>query len=60
LEVDEEGSTAAAVTGIQMKATAMLRPTEEFHLVFNRPFLAAIADAKSGTILFLGIVGQPG
>jgi serine protease inhibitor len=60
LEVDEEGSTAAAVTGIQMKATAMLRPTEEFHLVFNRPFVAAIADSKSGTILFLGIIGQPG
>jgi serine protease inhibitor len=60
LDVDEEGSTAAAVTGIQMKATAMLRPTEEFHLVFNRPFLAAIADGKSGTILFLGIIGEPG
>jgi serine protease inhibitor len=60
LEVDEEGSTAAAVTGLQMKATAMLRPTEEFHLVFNRPFLVAITDGKSGTILFLGIIGQPG
>ena len=43
-----------------MKATAMLRPTEEFNLVFNRPFLAAIADGKSGTILFLGIIGEPG
>jgi serine protease inhibitor len=59
LEVAEEGSTAAAVTGIQMKATAMMRPNEEFNLVFNRPFVAAVADGKSGTILFLGIIGDP-
>jgi serine protease inhibitor len=60
LEVDEEGSTAAAVTGIQMMTSAMIRPQEEFNLVFNRPFLTAIVDEKSGTILFLGIIGQPG
>ncbi len=60
LEVDEEGSTAAAVTGIQMMTSAMMRPKEEFNLVFNRPFLTAIVDEKSATILFLGIIGQPG
>jgi serine protease inhibitor len=60
LEVDEEGSTAAAVTGIQMMTSAMMRPKEEFNLVFNRPFLTAIVDVKSATILFLGIIGQPG
>jgi serine protease inhibitor len=59
LEVDEEGSTAAAATGVQMRATAILRPREEFNLVFDRPFLTAIADQESGTILFLGIVGDP-
>jgi serine protease inhibitor len=57
LEVDEAGSTAAAATGIQMQATAMIRPNEEFNLVFDRPFIAAIADQKSGPILFLGIIG---
>jgi serine protease inhibitor len=59
LKVDEEGSTAAAITGIQMLPTAMIRPTKEFNLVFDRPFVAAIADAKSGTILFVGIIGEP-
>jgi serine protease inhibitor len=59
LEVDEEGSTAAAVTGIQMMTSAMVQPKEEFNLVFNRPFLTAIVDEKSGTILFLGIIGEP-
>jgi serine protease inhibitor len=59
LEVDEEGSTAAAVTGIQMRATAIMRPSEEFNLVFDRPFVAAMADEKSGTILFVGIIEEP-
>jgi serine protease inhibitor len=59
LEVDEEGSTAAAVTGIQMRATAMMRPNDEFNLVFDRPFVAAIVDEKTGTILFLGLIEKP-
>jgi serine protease inhibitor len=59
LEVDEAGSTAAAATGIQMRPTAMMRPSEEFNLVFDRPFIAAIADQKSGTIIFLGMIGAP-
>ncbi len=59
VEVDETGTTAAAVTSIQMRATAILRPNIEFNLIFNRPFAVAIVDEKSGAILFLGIVGQP-
>jgi serine protease inhibitor len=59
LEVDEEGSTAAAVTGIQMMPSAIMQPKEEFNLVFNRPFITAIVDEKGGTILFLGIIGEP-
>jgi serine protease inhibitor len=59
MDVDEQGTTAAAVTGIQMRATAVMRPTEEFNLVFNRPFVAAIADGTTGAILFLGIIGKP-
>jgi serine protease inhibitor len=59
LEVDEEGSTAAAVTGIQMRATAMMRPKQEFNLIFNRPFIVAITDNKTGIILFLGIISDP-
>ncbi len=57
LEVDEEGSTAAAVTGVEMRATAIMRP--DFDLLFYRPFLISITDDQSGTILFLGIIGDP-
>jgi serpin B len=60
LEVDEEGSTAAAVTGITMRATAIVRPKETFNLVFDHPFVAAIVDTKTGVILFLAIVARPG
>jgi serine protease inhibitor len=59
LEVNEEGSTAAAATGVQMRTTALIPTREEFNLVFDRPFLAVIADRESGTILFLGIIGDP-
>jgi serpin B len=59
LEVDEEGSTAAAATSVQMAATAIMRPRIEFNLVFDRPFLAAIVDEKSGAILFLAMIGDP-
>jgi len=59
LEVDEEGSTAAAATGTEMRATAIMLPREDFNLVFDRPFLLAITDQESGTILFLGIIGDP-
>jgi serine protease inhibitor len=59
MDVDEQGTTAAAVTSIQMRPTAVMRPTEEFDLVFDRPFVAVIADSTTGAILFLGIIGKP-
>jgi serine protease inhibitor len=59
LEVDEEGSTAAAVTGIAMRATAIMQPKETFNLVFDRPFASAIVDTKTGVILFLATVAAP-
>jgi serine protease inhibitor len=59
LEVNEEGSTAAAATGIQMRPTSIMPNGGGFNLVFDRPFLVVIADRDSGTILFLGIIGDP-
>jgi serine protease inhibitor len=59
VEADEAGTTAAAVTGIQMRATAIMRPNDEFNLVFDRPFITAIVDETNRAMLFLGIVGEP-
>lgn len=58
IKVDEEGTEAAAVTGVGVVA-AGLPGQLEFDLVANRPFLIAIQDDATGAILFLGTVQNP-
>jgi len=55
IEVNEEGTEAAAVTAVIMKATAVLAKS----IFFNRPFLFAIREKYTGTILFIGRVMDP-
>jgi serpin B len=55
ITLDEEGTEAAAVTGIAMEES--LPPSTD--LVIDRPFIFAIVDRESGTILFLGRVIDP-
>lgn len=54
VEVDEEGSRAAAVTELMMELTAMPpdEPKEEF--IADGPFVFFIRDRDSGMILFAG------
>lgn len=54
LKVDEEGTEAAAATAIGMGPTSA--PPS---ISFDRPFLFAIRERFSGTILFIGIIGDP-
>jgi serine protease inhibitor len=54
LKVDEEGTEAAAATGIAMPSSVPPSVT------FDRPFLFAIRERFSGTILFIGVIGDPG
>jgi serine protease inhibitor len=54
LKVDEEGTEAAAATAIGMGPTSA--PPS---LSFDRPFLFAIRERFSGTILFIGVIGDP-
>jgi len=58
LEVNEEGTEAAAVTSVEMVMTAV--PARTFNLFFNRPFVFLLQDNHTGAILFLGTVCQPG
>ncbi len=53
VEVNEEGTEAAAVTAVTVKESA--KPV--FRV--DRPFFFAIYDAKTQTILFMGIVREP-
>jgi serine protease inhibitor len=58
IAVDEEGTEAAAATGVTVDVTsARIRRPVSF--VVNRPFIYALRDAKTGLVLFLGIVRSP-
>jgi len=57
LEVDEEGTTAAAATGVRMGPASV--PVVKT-LVFNRPFALLLCDTQTNAILFAGVVYQPG
>lgn len=59
VDVNEEGTEAAAVTTVMVVATAAMRPVEPFKMIVNRPFFFVICDAKTGTILFMGVVNDP-
>jgi serine protease inhibitor len=60
LEVDEEGTVAAAATAIPMAAgSAMPAPMEKKTLVFNRPFAVLLCERSTGAILFAGVVYDP-
>ncbi len=59
IEVQEEGTEAAAVTSVEMVMTSIPVQQPPFNLVFDRPFLFLIRDNSTGTILFLGVVNQP-
>jgi serine protease inhibitor len=58
-KVDEEGSEAAAVTSIGVRATAIARPVEPFSMIVDRPFFCAIEDRRSGALLFIGAIYDP-
>ncbi len=58
VDVNEEGTEAAAATGVVMGLKSM--PTgEPIQVKIDRPFLFLIRDVETGTILFMGRVVQP-
>jgi serine protease inhibitor len=58
-KVDEEGSEAAAVTSIGVRATAVARPEQPFQMIVDRPFFCAIQDQRSGALLFVAAIYDP-
>ncbi len=61
LEVDEEGTVAAAATSVALMCGASLvrREPKVKTLVFDRPFALLLRDYKSGVVLFAGVVYEP-
>jgi len=58
VQVDEEGTEAAGVTVIGMMATAVREDGPAF-MRLNRPFIFALRENQTGTILFIGKVALP-
>jgi len=58
VDVNEEGTEAAAATAVTMKLTA-IGPDRTPVFRADHPFLFMIRDVKSGSILFLGRVEDP-
>jgi serine protease inhibitor len=58
IDVSESGTQAAAVTVIGV-AYATASPTEPPVIKFNHPFLYAIIEKQTGTVMFVGLVNDP-
>lgn len=56
IEVNEEGTEAAAATVVEIRLTSM---PETNMVTLNRPFLYFIRETSTGTILFMGKVADP-
>ena len=59
VDVDEEGTEAAAATAVIMQATAYPMPEQIKVFRADRPFFFAIVEKDSGAVLFLGKVMDP-
>jgi serine protease inhibitor len=58
ITVDEEGTEAAAVTGIGMRVTS-LPPAAQATFVADHPFAFVVLHETTGVPLFEGVVGDP-
>ncbi|RCJ21720.1 proteinase inhibitor I4 serpin [Nostoc sp. ATCC 43529] len=59
LEVNEEGTEAAAATSVGIVATSLRQEPEPFRMIVDRPFFCAIRDNQTGSILFMGSIVEP-
>jgi serpin B len=56
VKVNEEGTEAAAVTSVEISLTSI---GNDITMRINRPFVFAIRENHSGTILFIGKIVEP-
>ncbi len=60
VEVNEEGTEAAAVTSVKMTlATSVNEEPRKFKMIVDRPFFCAIRDNETGISLFTGAIVDP-
>src|ERR1035438_1552165 len=59
VDVSEEGTEAAAATGITMRTTAMRMPEQAVVFRADHPFIFLIRDTRTGVVLFIGRLMNP-
>lgn len=59
LEVNEQGTAAAAATVVKVAMTAAPEPQPPFEMIVDRPFFLAIRDRQTGVVLFMGSIVRP-
>ncbi|MDZ8089145.1 MAG: serpin family protein [Nostoc sp. DedQUE12b] len=59
VEVNEEGTEAAAATSVGIVTTSLRQEPEPFRMIVDRPFFCAIRDNQTGNILFMGSIIEP-
>ncbi len=57
--VDEQGTEAAAATGVVMRPTAMPPRIDRLVVTADRPFLYFVRDRTTGAVLFMGRCADP-
>ncbi|MFH1851638.1 MAG: serpin family protein [Candidatus Neomarinimicrobiota bacterium] len=58
VQIDEEGTEAAAVTAVEVSLTSV-GPDVDFSLNVNRPYIFLIREQQTGAILFTGKIHGP-
>lgn len=58
IQVNEEGTEAAATTGVGVQVTSAMPENQPFEMTVDRPFFFAIRDRRTGAILFMGAISQ--
>ncbi|MBE9208603.1 serpin family protein [Nostoc sp. LEGE 06077] len=59
IEVNEEGTEAAAATSVGIVTTSLREKPQPFRMIVDRPFFYAIRDNQTGSILFMGSILEP-
>ena len=59
IDVDEQGTEAAAATAVGMDTGGGPSALDNVTIRFDRPFLFFVRDVKTGAILFMGRVVDP-
>jgi serpin B len=59
VEVSEEGTEAAAATGVVIGVRSAVPSDEPLSITADRPFLWAVIDTTTGSMLFAGKVTDP-